>query len=106
MKARGHDNAFALKVRRMSQDFNFDFWPEAVGPYIRYDPDAVLPPPRPPNPFDTIAPEDLFAAGVTPECYLCWRSGKDRRLIHWAMTNHPGLTLAEALSHCWWWGGL
>jgi hypothetical protein len=83
-----------------------DLWPEDPGPWIRFEPDDLalltLPPPKPNNPFDCIPPEKLFAAGVTPECYLCWQSDRTRDIVWSCLRNHPKLDLATALIHIWW----
>ncbi len=52
-----------------------------------------------------IAPRDLFAAGVDPNCLLCWLSDKKRDLVWWCIANH-NLTLAEALDDLHKMGGL
>jgi hypothetical protein len=86
---------------------NKDLWPADHGLYIRYDPATfVPPPPRPSNPFDSIPPGDLFDAGVTPECYLCWQSERIRDIVRSAMKDHPGLTIADAVEELWWHGGI
>ena len=96
--------SYELKAR-MSKDH--DLWPADHGPWIVHDPATfVPPPPRPSNPFDHIPPQDLFNAGVTPECYLCWQTDKTRDIVRWAMKNHPGVTITDVLEELWWVGGL
>jgi hypothetical protein len=86
-------------ARRMSKDL----WPEDTGPWIRYDPEDTPPwTPRLSNKFDMIPPEELFAAGVTLGCYLCWLSDRDRAVIWSCLEQHPALDLPTALEH--WWG--
>jgi hypothetical protein len=47
----------------------------------------------------------MFERGiVTPERYLCWQTPDTRELVRAVM--HSGLTLAKALDHLWWFGGL
>lgn len=88
----------------MSKDFEHHYlWQPTYGPWIRYELDdpalLSLPPPKPDNRFDCIPPEELFAAGVTPECYLCWQTTEQRELIQSCLKNHPDLGLAAALPH-------
>jgi hypothetical protein len=69
--------------------------------WVRSDPQdappAPLPTPEPP-------PEELFAAGLSPGSYWGRLSPEKRALVLNVLHKHPQLTLAEALSHLWFFG--
>jgi hypothetical protein len=78
------------------------------GPWIRYEPGTE--PPWTPPPFDLFnatSPCELFEHGMaTAEQYLSWQDARTREIVRWAVKNHPGLTVADALEELWWCGGL
>jgi hypothetical protein len=67
--------------------------------WIRYDPEDAPPWTPPPfDPFYATSPKELFEHGMaTPEQYLSRQTERTRDIVHWAVKNHPGLTIADAL---------
>jgi hypothetical protein len=53
-----------------------------------------------------LSSEELFARGLSPGRYWGRLSPESRALVLDVLHQHPKLTLAEALSHLWWFGGL
>ncbi len=51
-------------------------------------------------------PPEEFERGLSPGRYWGRLRPEKRALVLDVLHNHPKLTLAEALDHLWWFGGL